>query len=452
MVTIYRPTASCHDRHKSGRRCLADSTRSSATLADYQWLTGGAADAWLAEVGDCQRPTPALVERLRRELSHERTHLVLEQTALRVKARAKFAAASRMFFTPLSLEQATDEVVATHKARRFADSQRVLDLCCGMGGDLLALAHAAAANGEVGGVDRDAVLAHLAEHNVRATSQHGQDSTSPAEPTHRSSAFRGVSIADAREVDLEQCDAWHIDPDRRASGRRTTRVELHEPDATAIDAMLRRNPRAAIKLAPAATLPDDWPARAELEWISRHGECRQLVAWFGDLALGDPASGATGGSAWATAPRRRATVLAARGAARTIVGDQRGRPELAANIGRYVYEPDAAVLAAGLQLTLAEEHGLHGLAAAVDYWTGDRAIDDAALDCFEVLEVLPFSRKLLKQAVAARRVGNLEIKKRGVELNPDELRLELRPRGDASLTLIVTPCGGRVVAILSRRA
>ena len=176
-----------------------------------------------------------------------------------------------MFFTPLGLEQATDEFVAAYKASRFPPAQAVADLCCGLGGDLLALA----ARGAATGVDRDPVTALLAEANAPASAP--------------------ILVADATAVDLRGCSAWHIDPDRRPTGRRTTRVELHEPGPEVIDRLRAARPEGAVKLAPAATLPEAWPQEAELEWIGRATECRQLVCWFGALA-GEPG-------------RRRATIV-----------------------------------------------------------------------------------------------------------------------------------------------
>ena len=80
------------------------------------------------------------------------------------RAREKFSQAERMFFTRKGLEQATDEQFAAYKASRFSDAGRVADLCCGIGGDLLALAAAAAAVA----FDLDPVACLLAEANAAA--------------------------------------------------------------------------------------------------------------------------------------------------------------------------------------------------------------------------------------------------------------------------------------------
>jgi SAM-dependent methyltransferase len=409
---------------------MRNTTTAAATansLEDYRWLTSPAAHEWLESAAGLERSLTVQVAQLRSHLSPPRTHLVVEQIALRGKARTKFAAAERMFFAPRLLEQATDEIVAAYKAGRFASGTRVFDLCSGIGGDLLALAR----RGETVGVDHDPIAAILAEANGRVL---GDENPDGEPPTGR---FE-VQVRDVDQIDLSACAAWHIDPDRRPGGRRTTLVDLHEPGPETIERLLARNRNGAIKLSPAARMPASWIEEAELEWISRGQECRQLVAWFGDLAR-QPA-------------RRRATVLGAGIAApRSIVGAAGEEPPIADQIGRYLFEPDAAVLAAKLEGALAEEHALGAIAPGIAYWTGDHAIMDPALACFEVHEVLPFHLKPLKAWLRARDIGRLEIKKRGVEHDPAELRRKLDLSGSQSATLLLMSIERRVTAILAAR-
>jgi hypothetical protein len=391
-------------------------------LDDYRWLVSSAAERWLASLADEQRPSAATVAALRRELSAARTHLVLEQIELRRRAKQKFSAADRMYFTGRALEQATDEVTAAYKGLRFARAEQAIDLCCGLGGDLLAMAEQC----PVIGVDRDEAMVVLAEANARVALAEVA--------SHVAFQTRNVD-----EVDVRQYAAWHIDPDRRSTGRRTTRVELYEPSVEIIDRLLVQNPNAAIKLAPASEVPETWQRAGELEWISRHRECRQQVAWFGNLA-GRPG-------------QRRATVLGnAPTPLRTLVAvPLETEPPASNRAGRFVMEPDAAVLAAGLAPNLAAEHGLARITAGIGYWTGDALPTDAALSCFEVEEVLPLDVKRLRALLRERNVGRLEIKKRGVEVSPERLRQELQLAGDEARTLIVMRLDRRVTAILAQR-
>jgi hypothetical protein len=330
------------------------------TLDDYHWLTSPAAQPWLAEPpADPARWIP----HLRKTLSPERAHLVVDTLELRHRARDKFRLADQMFFTRKGLEQATDEIIAAHKARRFDTGVQVSDFCCGIGGDFLALA----ARGPARGVDRDEALTLLAATNARVYGVSGDQCSVVASELGR--------FAD-------ESGSWHCDPDRRPAGHRATRGELFEPTLETLTQLIARRPNAAIKLAPATQPPDQWTAQAECEWIESRGECRQQVAWFGDLAR--------------SPGKRSATILADGERIRTITGLPDDRPPTADAILRYLYEPAAAVLAAKLVTELCREYSLVTLASGVAYLTGDRPLDDLALAVFEVFDVLPFDRKQLR--------------------------------------------------------
>jgi hypothetical protein len=387
-------------------------------LDDYRWLTSGQADDLLAEVASSGEPIVQLTARLRRALPTGRTHLILEQVELRRRAKQKFAHPEDMFFSPLALEQASDAMLAAYKAERFGQAEPVADLCCGIGGDLLGLAQGRA----VLGIDRNPVAAILAAANLNR-----------AQPPPHSGA---VAVADVLAIDLGCAAAWHIDPDRRPHGRRTTHVALHSPGPDAIDRLRAACAAGAIKLAPAAEAPQHWAAEAELEWISRGRECRQLVVWFDRLAR--------------YAARRTASVITP-DSRRTVIERPDARLAVSPRIQRFVFEPDPAVLAADLSASLAAEHDLCALASGVGYLTGDAVVVDAALSCFEVLEVLPLRVKLVADWLRKRGIGQLEIKKRGLALEPEQWRRQLRPTGSGQATMLIAPIDGKAVAIMARR-
>lgn len=389
-------------------------------LDDYRWLVSDAGEAWIGRAAADNDSLTRLTARLRKDLSADRVHLVLEQVELRRRAREKFTRADRMFFTRKGLEQATDEWVAAYKAGRLPAGEPVADLCCGIGGDLLAIA----ARGPATGVERDPAVALLAETNLRALG-----------------LTADVRREDAVRFPLADWTAWHVDPDRRPAGRRTTRVELHEPDWSDLEGLMKVRESAAVKLAPASRVTPECPRRAELEWISRGGQCRQLVAWFGGLAR-EPGL-------------RRATVLGPPeqgcGVLAFWIGASNAGPPIAAAVRRYVFDPDPAILAAGLLGTVAQKEGLEALAPHGGYLTADQPRTRPGLAAFEVEEVLPFDLKRLAKALAVRGIGHLEIKKRSVDVDPDLLRRKLQPQGDRPAVLIIAPLGRSVAGILARR-
>lgn len=371
------------------------------------WLLTAEATGVLADTANAV-VDPAAVVALRKRLSTgpeaaEKARAVFELVELRHRAAVKFPQAERMFFTRKAYEQATDAVVARYKAQRFAHCSRVVDACCGIGGDLIGLADVVP---ESLGVDSDPVLAKYAERNV-----------------HLDGGSAQVVTQLLDDQNLPECDAWHVDPDRRPAGRRTTDPEAHQPSLETLNAWCRRTPAGAVKLAPAAQLPKAWNANAELEWISHRGECRQLVAWTGSLA-GQPGL-------------RRATRLFEGRPVASIVGDPEEAIPLAASVEEWIYEPDPAVLAAKLQGSLARQHDVTAVAPGIAYFTSSQQVSDDLLATFRVLETMPLDRKRLAAWLSTRDVGRLEIKVRGTDIRPEVLRKTLKPKGENEATLLI---------------
>ena len=136
---------------------------------------------------------------------------------------------------------------------------------------------------------------------------------------------------------------------------------------------------------------------------------------------------------------------------RSICGDGHREAPICTALGRYVYEPDAAVLAAGLDGELAAEHGLAAVSTGIAYLTGDVLIEDGALAAFEIQEQLPLDLKKLRGLLRERGIGRLEIKKRGVPHDPQQLRGQLGLRGENEATLILTRYQRQAIALLCRR-
>ena len=233
------------------------------------------------------------------------------------------------------------------------------------------------------------------------------------------------------------------------------RVELHEPGVETISRLLRANAAAGIKLAPAGALPPEWAGAVEREWIESRGECRQQVAWFGSLCH---APGQCTATVLVAVPAGedadRASAEAGREPWRPF--SIRGQPDqdvpVASGIGRFVFEPSAAVLAARLTGALAEQQGLSAITPGIAYLTGAAPIENPLLACFEVDEVVPFDIKRLRGLLRERDIGRLEVKTRGVGIDPPQTIKALKPPGTRAATLLLLPLRGSVVAILARRA
>ena len=385
------------------------------TIDDYRWLSGSGA-GYLARAATHSGSLLTLAKSLRQELTAQQAHLVLETSELRRRARAKFSRADQMFFTRQLLEQATGSEIARYKAGRFTTSGTIADLCCGLGGDLLALSDQASCVA----IDRDPLAVLLAGFNCAV---HGQ--------THVD-----FHTADVDDFTLS-ADAWHVDPDRRVAGRRTTRLDSCRPGPKSIARLLERCSDGAVKLAPATDdLPRDWN-EAEREWIGTRGECQQQVVWFGGLAR--------------AAARRTSTLIDSAGRAHHFSGEPTVEVDWTSQARRLVFEMHAVVLAAGLSHALARAHDLARFSLSDGYWTGDRSISCPFVTTFEVEDVLPFDIKRIRAVLRARRLGRLEIKVRAVTLDLARLRRQLRVDGEGAATLLIAGAKPRAVAVLAQR-
>lgn len=209
----------------------------------------------------------ATATRLRRSHPAPLVSAALGQARLRQRAVAKFGAedAYRMFFTPNGVEQATRTSVATHRARRFAAGgvRSLADLCCGIGGDAIALARAGVS---VLAVDRDPLTAEVARANAAALGLDG---------------LVEVRCADVADIDTSPYDAVFVDPARRGGRGRIFDPEAYSPPLSWATGAALAAPRAALKIAPG--IPHEAiPAQAEAEWISDGGDVKEAVLWFGE--------------------------------------------------------------------------------------------------------------------------------------------------------------------------
>jgi hypothetical protein len=116
-----------------------------------------------------------------------------------------------------------------------------------------------------------------------------------------------------------------------------------------------------------------------------------------------------------------------------------------------LYEPDPAVIRAGLIDTLAEHLHARRVQPGIAYLVAARHTATPFATAFEVLDVLDAGEKSLRAWVRGQGIGTLEIKKRGLEVDPAALRRRLKPSGSASATIVLTPTPAGARALVVRR-
>ena len=370
-------------------------------------------DALAAAMSEEDPESLAAASRMRAQFGPQLAAAALTQATLRRQAKAKFGeAAVQMFFTRAGLEQATRPEVADHHASRFlqAGVRKVIDLGCGIGSDSMAFARAGL---EVLAVDVDPETAAVAQANLAGVAD--------------------VICTDANEV-AEQLITARVgvfcDPARRNDHGRVWRVEDFEPRWPTVMQLFDGGRTAGVKLGPA--LPHSLiPEAVEAEWITHRGETVEVGLWSGP--------GAT--------PGRRSALIMPN--ARLIATTAPPLP--VRDLGSYLYEPAGAVIRAGAIAELGAQLGAGLLDPQVAYLTGDRLCSTPFATAFEVRQRLPFHPKALRSWVREAQIGVLEIKKRGIDVDPAELRRRLRLAGSNSATIVIsrTPSGA-IAAVVQR--
>ncbi|MCD9144668.1 THUMP-like domain-containing protein [Streptomyces albireticuli] len=399
------------------RHVPAPNTQTAASLHAFAALLTDEGRRLLADLRDHDPAQElATATRLRRDHPAELVSAALGQARLRQRAVAKFGAedAFRMFFTPNGVEQSTRKSVAEYRAARFAGLgiRSVADLCCGIGGDAIALARLGI---RVLAVDRDPLTCEAARANAEALGL---------------AELIEVRCADVAEIDTTGYDAVFVDPARRGGRGRIFDPEAYSPPLSwAVGAALKA-PHAALKIAPGVP-HEAVPDGAEAEWISDGGDVKEAVLWFG------------------TAPgTRRATLLPG---AHTLVGA--GLPDPAVRpVGRYLYEPDGAVIRAHLVADVAERVAGGLIDETIAYVTSDRLVETPYAAAYEITDVMPFNLKKLKALLRERKVGVVTVKKRGSAVEPEELRKKLKLDGANSCTILLTRVAGAPTMLLGHPA
>ncbi|MGH3934375.1 MAG: THUMP-like domain-containing protein [Pseudonocardiaceae bacterium] len=334
---------------------------------------------------------------LRRDYPAELVTEACGQHELRCRARAKFTRAQRMYFTRAGLEQATAEVIARHRATRFTGASRVADLCCGIGGDLVALAD----RGEVIAVDRD--LLHLRMATLNADAYGVADAVTAVH-------------ADVRDVDLSGIDAVFIDPARRGQGRRM-RAGRCEPPLSWSTGVADRVEAVGIKAAPGISY-DEIPAGWEVEFIADRRELKEAALWSPALAAGSS----------------RATILPEG----HVLLPRPGAEVEHRDPGAFLLDPNPAVTRAGLVEDLARGLGAWKIDPRIAFLSSDAPLHTPFARTLRVLDSGPWDQKALASRLRALDIGSIDIRRRGLAGDIDALHRQLEPHGTRHATLVMT--------------
>lgn len=357
-----------------------------------------------------------LQERLREQYVPELVRAALRLRDVRKRAGITMPGAEDLWLTSRSFEQATAAEVAAHKAQRFPSGQCVLDLCCGIGMDTKALL----SRGDVEAVDNDPSMLLRNEWNQNVWYSGGLPNLLK---THQ---------ADAAKFDVG--GRWvHVDPDRRTGrDRPTKRLEQYQPGLEWMERLTQTAVGGAIKIGPASNFVQKFTG-CEIELVSLNGECREATVWFGELA----------------GPKRfRATSLSG---GETICGDPLDAYCPIGDVSDYIFDPDPAVVRAGMLDAVGEMHSLQRLDNSDEYLTGAQIPETSFVTSFRVEAVLGNNPKELKRYLRDKPGRHYEIKCRHLKVNANELQRRLpRAEGNPRVVFFLRVAGRAKIIVCER--
>lgn len=331
---------------------------------------------------------------------------------LRLEAASKFPSAERMYFTRESLEQSTSYEIAKYRAERYRPFQRLVDLGCSIGGDTLELARVAPCIG----VDVDLLRLNMAQANLDIPELCGQ------------TGFIQADLRHPLPLAAHPGTALFFDPARRLAGKRAFSVRQYQPALDIIKNWLPAFPALGVKISPGVKLEEVSAYDAELEFISLRGELKEAVLWFGPLKT-------TG---------RRATLLPG---GHSLTCD--GEPDLPVGEPRqFLYEPDPAVLRAGMVRCLGEQLDAIQLDPEIAYLTGNIKQPTPFARVWAVDDWFTFGMKRLRAYLREKGIGRIVVKKRGSPLQPEALIRDLRLKGEKERVIFLTQLRGKPVVIV----
>lgn len=383
---------------------------SAAPLTAWQWLASDAGRPLIEAAASIGATTPAAVSALRKLGDADAVRAALELAQARRRAERKFPDARTLWCDVQGVEQATSERVAAWKSRRFLERDTI-DLCTGIGGDLMSIARATT----VSGVDRDPVRAWMAERN----------------------AGERVQVGDVGDVDVRG-RLVHIDPARRDErGARHHGLASYDPGPDVLQRIWSDSPGGGAKLGPGIDLPiEGAPAGSELEFISEDRTLVQAVLWWGECARH------AGGR----------TASALRGhAIRTMRGVPCAMPAGSSDYGSCIAVPDPALERSGLAGASAARLGLGEAAPGLGIAHGPLPQDATAGDAwwwrwYRVEAEIPWRTDGAASWLREHDAGEVTVKTRGKAVEPDALARAWRGSGSTPWTVFVLRHGNALRA------
>jgi len=364
------------------------------------------------------------LQKLRSEYSDLPINELLDHYELQQRAGRKFSRADEMVFTASGVEQSSSEIMGKYHNRRAGKVFSLADLCCGIGGDLQYLAEN---RQKVYAVDLDSDSLICAEYNCHI--------------------YKNISyLQEKAENFREKVELIFCDPDRRPQGRRRYNVEDMSPDMGQVLDLFFENKLCQgmlIKLSPVINYLkvekeyfSNWSKYAtqwySWEFISEDGVLKEILLCVGSHA---------------ERIKRKAVILPS-GVELSGSGTEQIETK---GWQSYIFEPDKAIIRAGLVQKLGVELGYQLLDEHLALLTGEQEVSEEYGRLFRFIEVMPYNIKKMQKYLREHEVGELILKTRGFPDPVEKIHKKFKLKGNKKMIMLIVRLGeGHQVAVLKR--
>lgn len=328
----------------------------------------------------------------------------------------------------LNLEQCSSEATANFKANLLVHADdRLLDLTGGLGVDFCAMARFASSGVYI---EAQETLVETIRYNLPRVI---------AEQSFSCTILQGEALGLLPSL-LDQFDPTliYLDPARRDEKDKLQRVYAIEDCTPSLAKVLElvlaseKRPRIAVKLSPMLDIKHTllaYPNISCVQIIALRGEVKELILLF------DPSQTyATVNEIPITATD--ITVHGVRSFTSSIKEDRNHITQYVSALGRYIYEPNAAIMKSGLYSSVAVRYGLSTLHPHTHLYTSEELCCNFVGHSFELVEIIPFQSSIIKGL--AKRIPEAEISCRNFPLRPEALRSKLRIASGGLYTIMAT--------------
>ncbi len=355
-----------------------------------------------------------IASKLAERYTIEERHAILSYLEIVPKFQKKYATDELLLCDQLALEQSTSKNTSSYKANKCSGFKRIADFCCGLGGDSLFLPPEI----HVTGVDLSPERIAMFSHNMRALHPKFE-----------------AKQADVMQIDLD-VDVVFLDPSRRSTenSSRNWNPEDLSPSIPELHTLVERYPTMMIKMSP-ATPTDLFTFDCSFEFLGEGDECRELLILTGDLNNNNTTT----------------AVNVLTGEAISCDTLEKQKAPHSPQLCTYLYEPYKQVIRSGLIGTLAEQYSLSLIDPMIAYLTSDFLVSHPMLKSYLVLDTCPIGPKNVKKMLKKHDIGHLDIKKRGIRVDPAQEIKKLKAKGSKSGILFYTLQNDIPIIILAQK-